>query len=68
MNNKKNVRDVVWIFFAKPNGFAKKFQTLYIVNLDEFCESYGKNNKRSLYQKVDLFIFIIEYFINSWQN
>ena len=35
-------RHVVWIFSAKPNGFAKKFQTLYIVNLDLFCESYGK--------------------------
>ena len=37
-------RLVVWIFLAKPNGFAKKFQTLYIVNLDEFRESYGKKS------------------------
>ena len=37
----------------------------YIENLDFIGESYGKNHKRSLYQKVDLFIFIIEYFTNT---
>ena len=48
------------------NFYIQKVE--YIENLDFIGESYGKNNKRSLYQKVDLFIFIIEYFINSWQN
>ena len=37
----------------------------YIVNLDEFRQGYGKNHKRSLNQKVDLFIFIFEYFTNT---
>ena len=47
---------VVWIFLAKPNGFTKKIQTLYIVNLDFIRESYGKKHKRSPYQKVEIFI------------
>ena len=50
----------------RQNYYIQKVE--YIVNLDEFRQGYGKNHKRSLNQKVVLFIFIIEYFINSWQN
>ena len=53
----KGGRHVVWIFFAKPNGFTKKFQTLYIVNLDEFRQGYGKIKINvHFYQKVEIFI------------
>ena len=48
------------------NFYIQKVE--YIENLDFIGESYGKKYKRSLYQKVALFIFIFEYFINSWQN
>ena len=37
-------RHCVCIFFGKPNGFPKKIQTLYIVNLYVFWESYGKKS------------------------
>ena len=52
-----NGRLCVWIFLVKPNGFPKKFQTLYIVNLDEFRQGYGKIKINVLfYQKVEIFI------------
>ena len=52
-----------WLYQKVANTkIARKFR---VVNLDLFCESYGKNHKRSPYQKVDLFIFIIEYFTNT---
>ena len=48
------------------NFYIQKVE--YIENLDFIGESYGKNHKRSLYQKVALFVFIFEYFISGWQN